>query len=145
MLETSESKESCLTTLRSCDSSGLVYCISRRCCPSIYIGETGRTLREHFGEHLRSIAKCVPSFPVAEHFNPHGHCLYDAQVCGVKLCGGTSKENDMRCVSFSNSKHGNRAASIPTSAFVDVSVRAPVITFKTQMSLWHGNIQLSFH
>ena len=32
----------------------------------------------------------------------------------------TSKENGMRCVSSSNLEHGNRAASIATSGFVDV-------------------------
>ena len=44
----------------TCDSSGLVYCISCRRCPAIYIGETGRTLRERFEEHLRSFTKCAP-------------------------------------------------------------------------------------
>ena len=36
----------------TCLSSGLIYCISCRRCPAIYIGETVRTLRERFGEHL---------------------------------------------------------------------------------------------
>ena len=41
----------------TCLSSGLIYCISCRRCPAIYIGETGRTLRERFDEHLRNIDK----------------------------------------------------------------------------------------
>ena len=72
----------------TCDSSGLVYCISCRHCLAIYISETGRTLRERFGEHLQSITKCAYGFYVAEHFNSHGHCLDDMQVRSVKLCGG---------------------------------------------------------
>ena len=82
----------------TCDSSGLVYCISCRRCPAIYIGETGRTLKERFGEHLRSITKCAPGFPVAE--NSHGHCLDDAQVRGVKLCDGNKqrKRHEMRLI-----------------------------------------------
>ena len=35
-----------------------------------------------FGEHLRSIEKSLPGFPLAEHFNSNGHALQDAQVRG---------------------------------------------------------------
>ena len=72
----------------SCQSSGLIYCISCRRCPAIYIGETGRTLRERFGEHLRSINKIAPGFSVAEHFSSNGHTAKDALVRGIKLCEG---------------------------------------------------------
>ena len=72
----------------TCLSSGLIYCISCRRCPGTYIGETGRTLRERFGEHLRSINKIAPGFPVAEHFSSNGHTAADALVNGIKLCEG---------------------------------------------------------
>ena len=36
-------------------SENVVYCISCRRCNCLYIGETGRRLRERFSEHLRSI------------------------------------------------------------------------------------------
>ena len=64
----------------SCQTSGLVYCISCRGCPALYIGETGRTLRQRFGEHLRSIEKSLLGYPVAEHFNTAGHSIDDALV-----------------------------------------------------------------
>ncbi len=48
--------------------------LNRR-CSRLYIGETGRSLRERFGEHLRSVEKNTPGFPVAEHFNSPGHTL----------------------------------------------------------------------
>ena len=51
----------------SYQTSGLVYYISCHRCPALYIGETGRTLRQRFGEHLRSIEKSLLGFPVAEH------------------------------------------------------------------------------
>ena len=70
----------------TCLSSGLIYCISCRRCPAFYIGETGRTLRQRFGEHLRSIHKIAPGFPVAEHFGSNGHTAADALVRGIKLC-----------------------------------------------------------
>ena len=72
-----------------------------RRCQALYIGETGRTLRERFGEHLRSISKtCMPGFPVAEHFNNNGHSLYDAEVRGIKLCDSNKqrKRQEMRLI-----------------------------------------------
>ena len=56
----------------SCQTSGLVYCISCRCCLAIYIGETGRTLRQHFGEQNQIIEKNLPN---------------DTLVRGIMLCG----------------------------------------------------------
>ena len=84
----------------TCLSSGLIYCISCRRCPAIYIGETGRTLRERFGEHLRGIDKNAPGFPVAEHFSSNGHTAADALVCGIKLCDGNKqrKRQEMRLI-----------------------------------------------
>ena len=69
----------------SCQTFGLVYCISCRRCPSLYIGETGRTLRQRFGEHHWSIEKNLPRFPVAEHFNTAGHSIDDTLVRGMML------------------------------------------------------------
>ena len=56
----------------SCQTSRLVYCISYRCCLAIYIGETGRTRRQHFGEHNQIIEKNLPT---------------DTLVHGIMLCG----------------------------------------------------------
>ena len=69
----------------TCLSSGLIYCISCRRCPAIHIGETGRTLRERFGELLRSIDKNAPGFPVVEHFSCNGYTAADVLVRGIKL------------------------------------------------------------
>ena len=84
----------------TCLSSCLIYCISCRCCPVIYIGETRRTLRERFGEDLRSINKSAPGFPVAEHFSSNGHIAADALVRGIKLCDGSKqrKKQEMRLI-----------------------------------------------
>ena len=49
----------------TCKSSNVVYCISCRRCLVLYIGETGRMLRERTGEHLRTIMRNPPGFPVA--------------------------------------------------------------------------------
>ena len=71
----------------SCQTSCLVYCISCGRCDSIYMGVMGRTLRQRFGEHLRSIEKNLPGFPVAEHFSTTCHSIHDALVRGIMLCG----------------------------------------------------------
>ena len=81
------------TTIRehfTCKSENVVYCISCRRCPQLYIGETGRALHERFGEHLRSIQKNTGGFPVAEHFNSPGHSLSDIAVRGLRRCPGSS-------------------------------------------------------
>ena len=67
-------------------SLSVVYCISCRRCNYLYIRETGRWLREHFSEHLRSIRNQSHRFPVAEHFNSAFHSLDDVMVCGLKQC-----------------------------------------------------------
>ena len=72
----------------TCQSENVVYCIVCRRCSVLYIGETGRRLRERFSEHLRSIRNHSPGFPVAEHFNSASHSLDDITVCGLKQCSG---------------------------------------------------------
>ena len=61
----------------TCLSVNVVYSIICRRCGCFYIGETGRRLRERFGEHVRSIRNNSPGFPVAEHFNSASHSLKD--------------------------------------------------------------------
>ena len=75
----------------TCLSSGLIYSISCRRCPAIYIGETGCAARERFGEHLRSITKSAPGFPVAEPFSRNGHTEADALVRGPSSVIGINK------------------------------------------------------
>ena len=92
----------CLTIKDSftCLSSRLRYCLSCRRCRVIYIGETGRTLRERFGELLRSINKSETGFSVAGHFSSDGPTAADALVCRIKLCDGNkpNKKQEMRLI-----------------------------------------------
>ena len=60
-----------------------------------YIGAWG------LGEHLRSIRKNSPGFPVAEHFNSASHSLNDIMICGLKRCSGDNtrrKKQEMRLI-----------------------------------------------
>lgn len=99
-------------------NSGLIYCISCRRCPATYIGETGCTLRERFGEHLRSITKSAPGFPVAEHFSSNGHTAADA------LVRDGNRGRGKKCVSSFDSGHASRAASMPIFTSFEVRARA---------------------
>ena len=80
----------------TCQSENVVYCITCRRCTSMYIGETGRRLRERFGEHLRSIRNRSPGLPVAEHFSSANHTIDDIRVCGVKQCSGSNTSRKRR-------------------------------------------------
>ena len=71
-------------------SENLVYCISCRRCSHIYISETGRNLRNRFGEHLWSRCDNNSGFSVAQHFNSSGHSIIDVQVLGRRFCRGTN-------------------------------------------------------
>ena len=85
----------------TCQSEIVVYSIICRRCGCLYIGETGRRLRERFSEHLRSVRNKSPGFPVAEHFNSASHSLNDIMICGLKRCSGDNtrrKKQEMRLI-----------------------------------------------
>ena len=93
-----------LCTIRdrfTCQSVNVVYSIICRRCGSLYIGQTGRRMRERFCEHLRSIRNNSPGFPVAEHFKSASHSLNDIMICGLKRCSGDNtrlKKQEMRLI-----------------------------------------------
>ena len=85
----------------NCQSENVVYCITCRRCTSMYIGETGRRIRERFSEHLRSIRNRTPGLPVAEQFNSTSHSIDNIMVCGVKQCTGNNlhrKRQEMKLI-----------------------------------------------
>ena len=62
----------------------------------IYIGETGRRLRERFGEHLRSIHNRSLGLPVADYFNSTNYTIDDIRVRRVKQCSGSNTSRKRR-------------------------------------------------
>ena len=85
----------------TCQCVNVVYSIICRCCGCLYIGETGRRLRERIGEYLSSIRNNCPGFPVAEHFNSASHSLNDIMICGLKRCSGDNtrrNKQEMRLI-----------------------------------------------
>ena len=72
----------------------------------LYVGETGRSLRSRFSEHLVVFATTLLGnlWPMAQHFNSTGHVysISDVQVWGMQLYNGTNlqrKQREMRLIS----------------------------------------------
>ena len=85
----------------TCQSENVVYSIICRRCGCMFIGETGRRLRERFSEHLRRVRNNSPGFPVAEHFISASDSLNDIMICGLKRCSGDNtrrKKQEMRLI-----------------------------------------------
>lgn len=73
----------------NCTSAYIIYGISCSICKSIYIGETGRSLRNRTGEHLRNIEHKVylqikfmdkEDYGISSHFNSLGHNISNFQI-----------------------------------------------------------------
>lgn len=63
----------------TCNTTNVTYLFSCYvCCGPVYVGETGRTMRERLREHLWDIRACRDRV-VANHFNSKGHSSQDAE------------------------------------------------------------------
>ena len=72
-----------------CNSKNLIYIILCLKCNIFYVGETNRTLKERFYDHLRKIKKFVPFkakyyTEVSFHFNLKYHHIDDIKLCIFK-------------------------------------------------------------
>jgi len=76
--------------LFTCKSFCLIYAITCKKCPSIYIGQTKRTLAIRFSEHLRSIQN--QNTPVGQHFSLPNHSISDIQVSGPIFAPGLEEK-----------------------------------------------------
>ena len=58
----------------NCKTQGVIYRITCNKCPLfVYIGETGRPLKQRFSEHYRDAAQKDPTKPCGKHFSLPGH------------------------------------------------------------------------
>ena len=58
----------------NCKTQGVIYRITCTKCPNfVYIGETGRSIRQRFSEHHRDACNKDESKPCGKHFNLPGH------------------------------------------------------------------------
>lgn len=85
----------------TCSSESVIYVIHCVRCGKMYIGETGSSLRERFGQHRRMIEN-KETGTLSDHFNMPSHNGVDdvrvAAVCTVNDRRESRKhENDLIC------------------------------------------------
>ena len=68
----------------TCESEELVYAIECKKCGDIYVGETGRKLKERFREHRLDVINKTRNKEVGDHFNGPNHSVEDMSVMGLK-------------------------------------------------------------
>ena len=69
----------------NCKTSGVVYRITCKKCPEfVYIGETGRPLKQRFSEHQRDAANKDITKPSGKHFSLPGHSETDMCIIGIE-------------------------------------------------------------
>ena len=66
----------------NCQSRNIIYAITCRQCPKIYVGETERTLTLRFREHHADIRYNRPT-PVGKHFNSTNHSVNDVRIKAI--------------------------------------------------------------
>ena len=74
-----------------CTERDVIYGLTcRECDKVVYVGETGRQLKERIEEHLRDI-RLSRDKPVATHFNSSNHSINNVQVSVLERVHGQSK------------------------------------------------------
>ena len=69
----------------NCKTSGVVYRITcKKCLNFVYIGETGRPLKQRFYEHRRDAKNKDVNKPCGEHFSRPGHSEADMIVIAIE-------------------------------------------------------------
>ena len=118
----------------TCLSSGLIYCISCRRCPAIYLSETEHTLRE------RLVNTSVASTRMPLVFQSQSiSVLTDIPLrtrwsVGLNSAMGINRGRGRRCVSSFVSGHASRAAWILIFSSFEVRARVHNATFKFQIN-----------
>ncbi|MDF8086877.1 GIY-YIG nuclease family protein, partial [Listeria monocytogenes] len=66
-------------------STNVIYAIICQQCPStMYIGQTGQSLRKRINGHKSDVKNYNIHKPVGEHFNLSGHAITDMKVAILK-------------------------------------------------------------
>ena len=68
----------------NCKTNGVVYRITCNKCPDfVYIGETGRPLKQRFSEHQRDATNKDTTKPCGKHFSLPGHS--EINMCAIAI------------------------------------------------------------
>ena len=80
-----------LNSAMDCLTENLVYCLQCKKCNQIYIGQTGRSLKERFGEHKTSV-RTNQNNAIGNHFNGPGHNLAHMTIFGLEKVFQTGQQ-----------------------------------------------------
>ena len=95
------------------DKAGVIYKLSCKECDSVYIGETGRQLKERVQEHRRDVEKRKPLSKVFSHVNDTGHTFDFDDVSILDSCGSAKIRKQLEGVyTVMNSNSLNRAINL---------------------------------
>lgn len=83
----------------TCDSKNVIYAIRCQKCLKLYIGETGRKIKQRINEHMSKIRKNNLVNSVSRHFNQKGHSLHDFEwvVLGSPFVQGKYFRRRLEC------------------------------------------------
>ena len=87
-------KEYKLTSLTTCSSSEVIYCLICP-CNKYYVGQTSRKLRLRLNEHRSNIKRADINSPVARHFAELNH-----------------KTSDLKCIALEQVRLNRRGGNI---------------------------------
>ena len=69
----------------NCKTSGVIYRITCNKCPKfVYIGETGRPIKQRFSEHLRDAINKDDTKPSGKHFSMPGHSETNISLIAIE-------------------------------------------------------------
>ena len=70
----------------NCNSTNIIYLISCRKCPAVYVGHTLNSLKAGFNEHKSDVKKSIENNPLVIHFNSENHeGINDMMLQGIEL------------------------------------------------------------
>lgn len=84
----------------ACTSTNIIYGLRFQDCPFIYIGESGRSLRERMTEHRSDVRHESKEKVVSYHCSEHNHKEEDLTVSILKKMNGTEKERKIEELKF---------------------------------------------
>ena len=99
----------------NCKTSGVIYRITCNKCPHfVYIGETGRPLKQRFSEHYRDANQKDETKPCGKHFGLPGHS--EANMSAIAIEQVLPKDDPLlrkKDEKTSGSIHTNQSILVP--------------------------------
>ena len=78
----------------NCKTKNIIYCITCKKCKIQYIGESERTVKERFSEHLGYVNNANFYQATGAHFNSKGHSVSDMRITVIEKI--VSQEHQIR-------------------------------------------------